>query len=322
VKMRQNKRADKVRSRLNQESQQSIRQAKKRVIEAPSMTISENSFTPLGEALVGSESAVRRRLRPGWRLISFLLACIFIYLLATAWRSPEYRVSEIQITGVQRLNQENIISTTPLIGIHIFAIDPEKIQSEIISQFPELRDVLVHVFLPAQVEIQVIERQPIIAWESVHKKIWIDTEGYLIPVRGETGEILTIQADTLPAYSLKSPIIHTGTTKIIRDKGELKPNPSSLAFFALPKQIDSGLLSAILQLNAWMPQEYKLLFQKVRGLGWRDVRGWDVFIGQKLEMINEKMVMYQTIIRELEDTGISPTLVSVEFLHAPYYRTD
>ena len=58
------------------------------------------------------------------------------------------------------------------------------------------------------------------------------------------------------------------------------------------------------------------------GLGWKDARGWDVFVGQKLEGINDKMVMYETIVRELEKQGISPTLVSVEFLHAPYYRTD
>jgi len=95
-----------------------------------------------------------------------------------------------------------------------------------------------------------------------------------------------------------------------------------LHFFAQPKQIDKALLTAILQLNAWMPQEKTLLFQQQRGLGWTDVRGWDVYIGQKLEKINEKMMMYETIVKELDNQEIKPTMVSVEFLHAPYYRTD
>jgi len=47
-----------------------------------------------------------------------------------------------------------------------------------------------------------------------------------------------------------------------------------------------------------------------------------VFVGQKLENINEKMVMYETIVRNLEKEGIQPSMVSVEFLHAPFYRMD
>ena len=102
----------------------------------------------------------------------------------------------------------------------------------------------------------------------------------------------------------------------------MKPNQPQYEFFAQPKRIDKALLTAILLLNAWMPEEETLLFQKIRGLGWRDTRGWDVFVGQKLENINDKMVMYETIVQELEKDNIYPTMVSVEFLHAPYYRTD
>lgn len=161
-----------------------------------------------------------------------------------------------------------------------------------------------------------------IAWKSRKATIWIDSEGYLIPPRGSSGEILAVQADSIPAYQIRSSIEDPGTLKVIRDKPLFKPNPSALAFFAVPKQIDGALLTATLQLNAWMPNEKTLLYQKQRGLGWKDTRGWDVFVGQKLEGINDKMVMYETIVRELEKQGVSPSMVSVEFLHAPYYRTD
>ena len=77
-----------------------------------------------------------------------------------------------------------------------------------------------------------------------------------------------------------------------------------------------------MQLNAWMPEEKELLYEAMRGVGWRDVRGWNVFIGSKLENINDKMVMYETIIRQLEKEGIKPAMVSVEFLHAPFYRME
>ena len=322
MKWRGKQRAAKVRQRLTNESRDSIGSAKKRLTEIPPKQQSQNGFIPLNDALNTSQPAVKKRLKPGWRVLSLLLVSLFSYALLTAWQSPEYKVSAVSVSGLQRLNEEEILGVVNVNGMHIFAVEPEIIQEDITAAFPELRDIRVKISLPAQIETQVIERLPMIAWQSDESLIWIDTEGYLIPARGEAGNLLTIRANALPGYHLISSIEETGSTKFVRDKSSFKPNLSALAFFALPKQIDGTLLTAILQLNAWMPEERTLLFQKVHGLGWSDVRGWDVYVGQKLEKINDKMVMYETIVRQLEKEGISPTMVSVEFLHAPYYRTD
>ena len=308
---------------MNRESQDSIHQASRRVVEPPANQPPRNGFTPLtdsaNEEITG---AIKRRFKVGWRVLSLLIVGILSYALLAAWRSPEYRITTVKVTGLQRLTEAEVLAKVNAVGMHSFAVIPEKIRAEIAAAFPEFRDVTVKVGIPASLEIRVVERQPMIAWQSKTALIWVDSEGYLIPPRGAAGEMLIIQADSLPAYQLKSSIVELSTTKVFRDKPYFKPSPSALAFFALPKQIDGTLLTAALQLNAWMPNEKILLYQKQRGLGWKDTRGWDVFIGQKLEGINDKMVMYETIVRELEKQGISPTLVSVEFHHAPYYRTD
>lgn len=316
------RRSERLRRKQKQESQEAIRQAASRLTAMPA-SVSREGVTPLAE-VIGSEnpSAVKLRSKIGWRALSFLIAGILSYALIIAWSSPEYRVSAVNVSGLQRITREDVLSKLDLAGMHIFAVVPAEIQATLQKHFPEFRDIRVQVILPAQVNVSIIERQPHIAWQAGEVLVWIDSEGFLIPARGTAGELLTIQADSLPAYHLKSPIEDPGTIKVIRDKAEFKPNPSALAFFAQPKQIDGGLLTAILQLNAWMPQEKTLLYQHQRGLGWADVRGWDVFVGQKLEKINEKMVMYETIVRELEKQGVNPSLVSVEFLHAPYYRMD
>jgi len=317
------RRSEQIRHKMNDDSQDSIRKASRRVVEPPAYLPQRNGFTPLTES--GSDEvtgAIKRRFKVGWRVLSLLIVGILSYALLTAWRSPEYRISAIKVTGLQRLTEAEVLARVPAIGMHSFAIIPEKIRADIIAAFPEFLDVTVKVGIPASLEIRVVERQPMIAWQSKTALIWVDSEGFLIPPRGTAGEMLTIQADSLPGYQVKSSIEEPGTAKVIRDKPYFKANPSALAFFALPKQIDGTLLTAALQLNAWMPNEKTLLYQKQRGLGWKDARGWDVFIGQKLEGINDKMVMYETVVRELEKEGISPTLVSVEFLHAPYYRTD
>ena len=245
------------------------------------------------------------------------------YLLLTAFRSPEYFISSVSITGLNRLSEEEVLAELDLIGKHIFTVQPEDVRSVVSAAFPEFWDIRVGVSLPAKVSIRVTERQPMFTWETGDTLMWIDTEGYLIPARGTASEMLAIKADALPVYRLEENLkTEENISKIIQDKSIEKPGLSSLNFFAQPKHLDSNLLAGVLQLNAWMPEEPYLLYQKQRGLGWEDVRGWDVFVGAKLENINDKMVMYETIVRELEDQGIDPSVVSVEFLYAPYYRVD
>lgn len=320
--MHQKARADHVRSRLNQESNENLQQAKRRLVNGASDQFLSGQVTPLNEIAKGGKPAVRRKLRPGWRLISFLLCGLLSFALFTAWQSPQYKIDNITINGLQRLDAEEVLKTINLSGEHIFVIDPQMIKNSISSDYPELWNIQVQVSLPNFIEVYVIEQQPMIAWQMKDDLIWIDTEGYLIPARGIAGNLLTIKADSYPRYKVEHITDQFGIEKTIQDKQGMKPNQPQYAFFAQPKRIDQSLLTAILQLNAWMPEEETLLFQKIRGLGWRDTRGWDVFVGQKLENINDKMVMYETIVQELEKDNIYPTMVSVEFLHAPYYRTD
>ncbi len=317
------RRSEHIRRKLNEDSTDSIRQASRRILEPPAYQPPRNGFTPIADsASEESTGAVKRRFKVGWRVLSLLIVGVLSYALLTAWQAPEYRISGVKVSGLQRLTEAEVAARVTAVGMHSFAVVPEKIRAGIMAAFPEFRDVEVKVGIPAVLEIRVVERQPMIAWQAKSALIWVDSEGYLIPPRGTAGEMLTIQADSIPAYQLKSSIADPGTVKVIRDKPFFKANPSALAFFAVPKQIDGLLLTAALQLNAWMPNEKTLLYQNKRGLGWKDARGWDVFVGQKLEDINDKMVMYETVVRELEKQGVSPTLVSVEFLHAPYYRTD
>ena len=318
------RRSDKVRRKLNQESQSSIHQAARRAVEPPVIQPRKGSaFKKLPDTDgADASSAVKRRFKPGWRLLSLALVAGLSYLLLTAFRSPDYLISSVRISGLQRLSEEEVLAQLDLAGKHIFTVQPEEIKTIVAAAFPEFRDIHVGISLPARVSISVTERQPMFTWESRDTLMWVDTEGYLIPARGTASQMLTIKADSLPVYQLDEDLKEEGITKVIQDKSIKKPGISDFYFFAQVKHLDSNLLAGVLQLNAWMPEEPYLLYQKQRGLGWEDVRGWDVFVGAKLENINDKMVMYETIVRGLEDQGIDPSVVSVEFLHAPYYRVD
>ncbi len=318
------RRSDEIRRKLNQDSQSAIHQAARRVVAPP--VVQSRGLKELGQLpdhLMGeTNSAIRRHFKPGWRLLSFALVGLLSYALFNAWTSPEYKVSAIEVSGLQRIGQEEVLKNLNLNGAHIFALQPDEITRAIASLFPELREIRVRTSFPAQVDITVAERQPMFAWQMKNRLLWVDTEGYLIPARGIVSEMLTIHADALPTYQLARDLKEIEGIKAIQDKTINKPGISDLTFFSQPKHMEAALLSGVLQLNAWMPNEPTLLYQKQRGLGWKDTRGWEVFVGQKLENINDKMVMYETVVRELEKEGIDPSLVSVEFLHAPYYRVD
>ena len=322
-KRQPHKRSDKVRRRLKEESTTWINQASRRITDpTPSSTSGARGQSASSKTAMNQHAKkVNRFFRVGWRLLSFILAGAFSFAIFTAWQSPDYKISTVRIEGLQRLSEDDVLGILDINGLHIFMLESEGVSQLLRQHFPELRDIQVKLSLPARVSIRVVERQPMIAWQLKDNLLWIDSDGYLIPARGEVKQMLTIQADALPSYLLIGKE-DASIKNVILDKPKFKEDMNSLVFFSIPKQIDGNLLTAILQLNAWMPNESVLLYQEKRGIGWTDIRGWDVFIGRKLENINDKMLMYETIVRKLEEQGIHPVIVSVEFLHAPYYRLE
>ncbi|TFG89863.1 MAG: FtsQ-type POTRA domain-containing protein [Candidatus Atribacteria bacterium] len=319
----QHRRSDKVRRRLNDESTSSVKRASTRISDpGPSSSFYLEDSSSAESFVAKQARKANGFFKIGWRLVSFLIIGACSFALLTAWRSPQYRVTTIQIKGLNRLSEDEVQNSLDLYEKHIFALEKSSVIEPIIRNFPELRDVRVDFSLPGNVYISVKEREPMITWQSKGNSVWIDSESYLIPARGEAEPMLTIQANSLPGYKILIDEETENMENVLRDKPQIKESIDQNTFFAYPKQIDGTLLTAILQLNAWMPEESVLLYQQKRGIGWKDIRGWDVFIGSKLENINDKMLMYETIVRKLEEQGIHPSIVSVEFLHAPYYRLD
>ena len=315
------RRSEEIRRKLSEESQHNIRRASRRLVEPSAAHQTQSVFLENDETRENPASAVRLRFKTGWRLLSLALSGFLAYTLFNIWQSPQFVIKEVNVQGLQRIQPAELITAAGIEDNHVLSLDSIETRNRIISAFPEIRQLAIRVEFPALISISAVERQPFISWRNQGQLIWIDGEGYLIPPRGEATISLEIQSNSLPAYSLEILPEELAFTKAIRDKPSFLPEISQQNFFTIPKRINLDLLTAILQLNAWMPDEKTLLHQTQRGLGWQDNLGWEVFVGQKLENINDKMVMYQMIVRELERQGINPSLVSVEFLHAPYFRT-
>lgn len=260
--------------------------------------------------------------RPGWRFLSFLLVALFGGTVLSAWKMPEFRVKEVEITGLTRTDPQNIRGLMDVVGEPIFLLQPTILVNKIAKAYPELIGIHVSLEMPASVNVSAVERQPYAAWIVKGQTIWIDTEGQLIPARGNAEISITIEADSLPPIAQQLRDLKYLVDKAVYNKPAIKPTIVSLAYFSMKKSLDAAMLEAIMTLSIWLPQENTFLFEKTRGLGWNDTRGWKVFVGTDLRDLNQKMVLYETIVKQLEKENTKPVLISVEYLTAPYYRTE
>jgi cell division protein FtsQ len=237
------------------------------------------------------------QVRVGWRLVSGLVVLAMLAALYGMFFTPMFKVESVEIIGAQRLTSEDINQALGLYGELIFAINPAQVQERLEAAFPELASFELAVGLPRTIALSVVERTPVVAWVQDGQETWMDTEGIGFPPRGEVQGLLYVQASGLPMGADQE----GGYESLV-----LKPE----------------LVESMLAMQAYLPEGGQLLFDAGRGFGWDDGRGWRVFFGQEISEINQKLSTYQTLVETLGARGITPALISVEYLQAPYYRTE
>ena len=84
----------------------------------------------------------------------------------------------------------------------------------------------------------------------------------------------------------------------------------------------ADFVEAIISLTTTVPEGSQLQYHPQFGLGWHDPQGWMVYFGQDTTNIDSKLTEYQNILSELNQLGVTPALISLEFVHAPFYRME
>lgn len=244
----------------------------------------------------------------------FISGAIFFLSLAVVFSFSSlntFEVSSINLHGSQRLGAEAILSRVDMIGKTIISIDPGEVKKDIIESFPSLKSVKVSAGLPASVNIQVTERDPIILWQN-ENPLWIDEEGVTFPVRGEAQTLLTVVAKGSP------PEIEA------EEDSESTQSEEELSIFQKQQYPPTSqeFVQGILALSDYLPEEAVLQFDPQFGLGWQDPRGWLVYFGNDISEIEMKLAEYEVIIKNLQEKNLNPALISLEFLHSPFYRME
>jgi cell division septal protein FtsQ len=252
----------------------------------------------------------------GWRLLSgfltvLMLACIGFFLF-----SPYMKVSGMTIDGLQRLNTEEVAKDLGVSNKRIYTIDASALRKKLATDYPDLANVKIQVTLPAKVKLSVNERAPVLAWTYDGKTMWIDQDGFIFPVRGDAAPAITVQgAGAPPLVSKVSNDILQELSSEVQPVAAKTPEPEEIV-----SQMDGTVLAAINKLNGIMPPGTLLAYSDSDGLGWVDSNGWAVYIGLSTAKIDQQMVIYNAVVEELKKQGVTPSMISVEHVDAPFYR--
>lgn len=239
----------------------------------------------------------------GWRLLSGLLVLLLGAVIYFLWTTPILRVMELNVAGLTLLTKAEINSVVDVVGNSILMVDPENLEQDLRAAFPQLVNVSVETQVPNKVVVNVVERQPVMAWTQDGGVKWVDGEGFVFSPHGEWQPAINVIGDNLPVITPEE------------DNTEQDESDRNLV---LPKE----LVSAILTVSMEAPEKTPIVYDNKFGIGWRDPRGWDVFFGTSVDDIDMKLRVYTKTWRRLKKAGIRPAIINVEFVHAPYYRLE
>ena len=261
------------------------------------------------------------RFRVNWRIISGLLAFICVVMLILMLSSDSFKVNPngINIRGNFRVTDSEISNKLSRLGTLIISVNPKTIEYDLLNSFRDLKSVRVGVSLPANLNVRVEERIPAIIWhidateESEGSQIWIDEEGFSFEVRGIASLPIEVFANTTPPEPFRPFSLETPSEE---DKEENEP-----VYVEPEPDVDPKLVRAIQTLYEIKPPDTVLRFDAKRGLGWTDPNhGWMVYFGRTAKHLDLKLAQYQKIAQYLLERNLQPSLISLEYLHAPYYR--
>ena len=242
-------------------------------------------------------------IRFGWRLISAVLICLLGFVIYFLWSSPMFNVEVISVSGLVRLTDDEINAVADVVGKSIIFVDSDVAESQLQAAFPELENVSVKTEVPNKVLVNLVERQPVLAWEEDGQTYWIDEYGTAYLPHGDRNPSISVQAEGLLGSSLED------------EELEIEGENQDLS-------IPMNLVNSILVLSEKIPDGSPITYDSSHGIGWYDPRGWQVYLGSGSEDMELKWKVYSKTSQRLKKAGILPALISVEHVHAPYYRLE
>lgn len=256
----------------------------------------------------------------GWRLASFVILAGLLAAIYYLWTAPDFQVEAAQISGLKSLTRGDVNRELALQSQPIFMLDEGDLQARLLESFPEFSSAEVMIELPNTLLITVTERTPVMIWRQDERSILVDADGKTFQAREQAalGSLPVIDAagDPPPVPEAAPSLDETESP----EKVLVEEIQRDVVQEFMPTQMfEPQTVMAILALAKEGPKNVTLVYEPDHGFGWLDPRGWPVYLGD-LSDLEIKMAEYRAILKQIKAAGGTPELISVEFVHAPYFR--
>jgi cell division protein FtsQ len=260
----------------------------------------------------------------GWRVISFTLVVVLSYMVYIGWNSQDFRIDVAKITGLHNITSRDVNSVLSVMGKSIFTLDGLEMQNKLLESFSEFSSAAVELDLPNTVNITVTERIPVLVWSNDSQSVLVDENGKAFPLRNEVfdqGSYPIVEAQEEPPQLVSLDPNESKQASLEFDLTGLQFAESKLSDDETGRLLSPEMVAAVLLLDEHTPDGATLSYDNTFGLSWKDSRGWDVYFGE-LNDIEMKLRVYEAIFQYLRAEDTKPAIISVEYVHAPYYRLE
>lgn len=203
-----------------------------------------------------------------WRWLSAAISIFLLVILYIMLATNIFVVDTIAVGQQRYLSPEQVFEAAGIANTHLFWIDPREVEAELESN-PSIADAQVQVgWPPNMVSIVIQERDPTLIWEQAGFRVWVDINGIVMFQREEREDLLRI---VRPGEDLDT--LGVGDT------------------------IDREIVAGALQLQQEFPTIRVLLYDDIKGLGFRAEGNWVAWFGKGTNMKQRRLV-YDQILRE------------------------
>ncbi len=205
-----------------------------------------------------------------WRWLSGIITIFLLIILYIMVATPVFVVDSIVVGAVgekQYLTPEEVFEVSKIANYNLFWLDVEDIEAEL-ERNPSIADAQVFIdWPPNMVSIIITEREPSLIWDQGDFRVWVDVNGIVMFRREEREDLL----------------------RIVYPGENLEP-------LGVGSVIDRDIVVGALQLREKLPTINVMLYDPVRGLGFREDGNWIAWFGIGTNM-DQKLLVYEAIVR-------------------------
>lgn len=221
----------------------------------------------------------------GGLLLSAALLATLALLVYWFFATDDFYIYEIKVVGNRFVSSEEIFEASGLNELSIFWVEPEKVE-EAVSNLTAVKSAKVRCYLPSEVIIEVVEREPQIVWQSGEARYWVDKEGVVLPIRGEL--------EGMP---------------IVEDVDQIAIQPG--------ERVDPRVVSSARKLKFLLPDVSVLRYSRSKGISFLHEGGWPIYLG--IGDMEEKVAILKALVQRLSAEGIKPGFIDLRFKESPFF---